>query len=64
MIDNISGMRGYRVRVESDGTIGLLMRQQYADNVYLLDRSQAEKLGRALIEISTANIPKRQTEER
>jgi hypothetical protein len=52
VIDNISGMRGYRVRVESDGSIGLLLRQKYADMIYLLDLSQAEELGRALVEIS------------
>ena len=60
MSDNISGLLGYRVRVEADGSIGLLLRQKYADMIYLLDGSQAEELGRILIDISTAAIPNRQ----
>lgn len=68
MIDNISGVRLFRLTAQLDGSIGLLLEQKYAATLYLLDLSQAEKLGKDLIEMTiglrdTASLPNRPTED-
>ena len=59
MINNISGVRLFRVTAQSDGSIALLLEQKYAATLYLLDLSQAQALAVALTEISTADCRKR-----